>query len=45
LRNALGAAARRDHAERYNIENYVSRLEDIWLNAALPGVRQLALAV
>ncbi len=45
LRNALGAAAKRDHAERYNIENYVTRLEDIWLNAALPGAGQLALAV
>jgi glycosyltransferase involved in cell wall biosynthesis len=39
LRNALGAAAKRDHAERYNIENYVTKLEDIWLNAALPGAR------
>jgi len=45
LRNALGAAARRDHSERYNIENYVSRLENIWLNAVLPRAGQLALAV
>jgi len=45
LRNALGVAAKRDHAERYNIDNYVSRLKDIWLNAALPEAGQVALAV
>jgi glycosyltransferase involved in cell wall biosynthesis len=45
LRNALGAAAKRDHAERYNIDNYVGRLGDIWLNAALPESGQVALAV
>jgi glycosyltransferase involved in cell wall biosynthesis len=37
LRNALGAAAKQDHAERYNIESYIARLEDIWIDAVLPG--------
>jgi glycosyltransferase involved in cell wall biosynthesis len=46
LRKALGAAAKRDHADRYNIENYLIRLENIWLNAALPvRVQQVALTV
>lgn len=45
LRNALGAAAKRDHAERYNIETYVARLEEIWRDAVLPRGGKLALAV
>lgn len=45
LRNALGAAAKRDHAERYNIENYVTTLEEIWRDAVLPRGGKLALAV
>ena len=34
LREALGAAAKRDHAERYEIGAYLSRLSAIWLKAA-----------
>ncbi|MEH2516368.1 glycosyltransferase involved in cell wall biosynthesis [Bradyrhizobium sp. AZCC 1610] len=34
LRRRLGDAARRDHAERYEINNYVKRLVSIWRKAA-----------
>jgi glycosyltransferase involved in cell wall biosynthesis len=34
LRRRLGDAARRDHAERYEINNYVKRLVAIWQKAA-----------
>jgi glycosyltransferase involved in cell wall biosynthesis len=34
LREALGAAARRDHAEHYEIDGYISRLTAVWLKAA-----------
>ena len=34
LRRRLGDAARRDHAERYEINNYIRRLVSIWRKAA-----------
>lgn len=34
LRQALGAAAKRDHTEYYEIEAYISRLTAIWFEAA-----------
>ena len=34
LRRRLGDAARRDHAERYEINNYITRLASIWRKAA-----------
>jgi glycosyltransferase involved in cell wall biosynthesis len=34
LRQRLGDAARRDHAERYEINNYVKRLVSVWRKAA-----------
>jgi glycosyltransferase involved in cell wall biosynthesis len=34
LREALGAAAKRDHAKHYEIDVYLSRLNAIWLKAA-----------
>ncbi|MEH2544087.1 glycosyltransferase involved in cell wall biosynthesis [Bradyrhizobium sp. AZCC 2262] len=34
LREALGAAAQRDHARHYEIGAYISRLTTIWFNAA-----------
>lgn len=34
LRRRLGDAARRDHAERYEINNYIERLVSIWRKAA-----------
>jgi len=34
LRRRLGDAARRDHAERYEINNYIKRLVSIWRKAA-----------
>jgi hypothetical protein len=34
LREALGAAAQRDHAKHYEIGAYISRLTAIWFNAA-----------
>src|ERR1700730_14771834 len=36
LRRRLGAAARRDHAERYDINAYITRLVSIWRTAAQP---------
>jgi len=35
LREALGAAAKRDHTKRYEIGAYISRLSGIWLKAAV----------
>ena len=32
LRRRLGDAARRDHADQYEINNYVTRLVSIWRN-------------
>lgn len=34
LRRSLGDAARRDHAERYEIDIYITRLASIWRKAA-----------
>jgi glycosyltransferase involved in cell wall biosynthesis len=34
LRRSLGDAARRDHAERYEINTYITRLVSIWQKAA-----------
>ncbi|SIO34670.1 Glycosyltransferase involved in cell wall bisynthesis [Bradyrhizobium erythrophlei] len=34
LRRSLGDAARRDHAERYEINTYITRLVSIWRKAA-----------
>jgi glycosyltransferase involved in cell wall biosynthesis len=34
LRHSLGAAAKRDHSERYEIGGYVARLAAIWRHAA-----------
>jgi glycosyltransferase involved in cell wall biosynthesis len=34
LRRSLGNAARRDHAERYEINTYITRLASIWRKAA-----------
>jgi glycosyltransferase involved in cell wall biosynthesis len=34
LRRSLGDAARRDHAERYEIDTYITRLASIWRKAA-----------
>jgi glycosyltransferase involved in cell wall biosynthesis len=34
LRRRLGDAARRDHAERYEINTYIKRLVSIWRKAA-----------
>jgi glycosyltransferase involved in cell wall biosynthesis len=33
LRQRLGAAARRDHAARYEMNGYISRLAEIWRKA------------
>ena len=33
LREALGAAAKRDHAEHYEIEAYISRLAAVWFKS------------
>jgi glycosyltransferase involved in cell wall biosynthesis len=34
LREALGAAAKREHAKHYEIEAYITRLTTVWLKAA-----------
>lgn len=42
LRQALGTAAQRDHARRYEITGYVARLKAIWRQAALGQNARLA---
>jgi glycosyltransferase involved in cell wall biosynthesis len=44
LRRRLGEAARTDHAERYDIDKYVSTLATIWRHAALGGLSIPAVA-
>jgi glycosyltransferase involved in cell wall biosynthesis len=38
LREFLGAAAKREHSKRYQIDAYITRLSDIWLKAAAKRV-------
>jgi glycosyltransferase involved in cell wall biosynthesis len=40
LREALGAAAKRDHAKRYEIRSYISRLTAVWLKASASAGRR-----